>query len=148
MERLRGEGDRMRESMELVETMERLIESVEALGVAIHEEGSRQIAAGEAQVAAKITATVESEHEAELVRRLEEAEAKIAEREIAASVGAAATSQMGRKTVSAGVAATVAKHSVSLENVDAASLDAALTGLSVEQRIAVKSELLRAGLMG
>jgi len=32
--------------------------------------------------------------------------------------------------------------------VDASALDAALTSLSIEQRIAVKSQLLRAGLVG
>jgi hypothetical protein len=115
-------------SMELVDAMERLIESVERL------------AAGEEDRVAKITATVDSEREAELSRRLEEAEAKIAEL-------AAAAAHAGRKTVAAGVAATVAKHGLSLEHVDAGALDTALNGLSIEQRIAVKAELLRAGLV-
>jgi hypothetical protein len=34
------------------------------------------------------------------------------------------------------------------ETLEAAALDGALTSLSIEQRIAVKAELLRAGLLG
>ena len=79
----------------------------------------------------KIVATVENEREMELVRRLEEAEAKIA----------ALTASAGRKTSVAMVAKEVGEFSAS-------ALDAALGSLSVEQRIAVKAELLRAGVVG
>jgi hypothetical protein len=41
----------------------------------------------------------------------------------------------------------LAKHGIGEGPVDMKILDAALTGLSVEQRIAVKSQLLRAGAM-
>jgi hypothetical protein len=118
-------------TVELVDVMERLIESVEKLT-----ESQVEIAAAAEERVGRITATVENEREAELLQRLEEAEAKIAELSAAAAVA-------GRKT--AGAAAMVAKHGVALENIEAASLDAALASLSVEQRIAVKAELLRSG---
>jgi hypothetical protein len=43
------------------------------------------------------------------------------------------------------VASLVAKEGVAVE---AGALDAALRSLSLEQRIAVKSEMMRAGLLG
>ena len=56
-----------------------------------------------------------------------------------------ASLKAGRKTVPAGVANLMAKDGLA---VDPGSLDAALASLSVEQRIAVKSQLLRSGLIG
>ena len=70
--------------------------------------------------------------EHELEARLAEAEATIA------SLRAG-----GRKTIAAG-ASMVAKEAVVVE---AGALDAALTSLSVEQRIAVKAGLMRGGLL-
>ncbi len=37
---------------------------------------------------------------------------------------------------------------VAVNSIDAGAVDAALASLSIEQRIAVKSQLLRAGLLG
>jgi len=88
-----------------------------------------------------IVAAVESEREAELERRLEEAEARIAE-----LTAAAATA--GRKTLPSGMASMLAKQGVTVESMEAGAIDAALSSLSIEQRIAVKAELLRAGLLG
>ena len=51
----------------------------------------------------------------------------------------------GRKTTAGGAASLVAKEGGSME---AGAVDAALGSLSVEQRIAVKAGLLRAGLVG
>jgi hypothetical protein len=50
-----------------------------------------------------------------------------------------------RRTLPASTTAMLAKHGIGEGPVDVRILDAALTGLSVEQRIAVKSQLLRAG---
>jgi hypothetical protein len=92
---------------------------------------------------------VESAREAELERRLAEAEAKIAE-----LTASAAPQSSGRKTLPAAMATMLAKQGVSLDlgasgaSIDAAALDAALSSLGIEQRIAVKSELKRAGLLG
>lgn len=54
----------------------------------------------------------------------------------------------GRKTLAAGAAHLLAKHGLdTLEQVNGSTLDVALAGLSIEQRIAVKSQLLRAGML-
>ncbi len=103
----------------------------------------------------KIVATVESqpagsERVVELERRLQDAMQQIAELQAqsARAQGSAAVSS-GRKTVTAATVSLLAKQGISnLDSIEAGSLDAALTALSIEQRIAVKSQLLRAGLLG
>ena len=54
----------------------------------------------------------------------------------------------GRKTLPASAASLLAKHGIDqLDQVNAGALDTALdNGLSLEQRIAVKSQLMRAGI--
>lgn len=137
----------MREmSVDMVETIERLMEAVERLEATVQDMGSaKSVSASAEEIAERIVATVETQREAELERKLEEAEAKIAE-----MVAAAASGQQpsGRKTLPAGMASMLAKQGVALESIEAGAIDAALVSLSVEQRIAVKSELLRAGLLG
>jgi hypothetical protein len=101
----------------------------------------------------KIVATVEqspnamqvgSERVYELERKLHEAVMQIAELRAQGS-GPVPT---GRKTVTASTISLLAKQGISsLESIEAGSLDAALAGLSIEQRIAVKSQLLRAGVL-
>ena len=49
------------------------------------------------------------------------------------------------RTVPASTSEMLAKHGIGDGPVDVRTLDAALAGLSLEQRIAVKSQLLRAG---
>ena len=85
--------------------------------------------------------------EAELEAKLAEAEAQIAELKSAAdSVSGLVTN--GRKTVPVAVTNLLTKQGVSAESIEAGAVDAALTSLSVEQRIAVKAQLMRAGLLG
>jgi glycerol-3-phosphate O-acyltransferase len=101
----------------------------------------------------KIVAAVETGRENELQRKLEAAEQQIAElqAQIGTQVGThrEVTAPSARKTVPAATAQFLAKQGLStLESVEAGALDAALTGLSLEQRIAVKAQLLRAGLAG
>jgi predicted RNase H-like nuclease (RuvC/YqgF family) len=101
----------------------------------------------------KIVATVEqggsqssNERVYELERRLHEATMQIAELRAQAGTSSAAS---GRKTVTSATVSLLAKQGISnLDSIEAGSLDAALTALSIEQRIAVKSQLLRAGLLG
>ena len=82
----------------------------------------------------------------ELERKLHEAMMQIAE--LRAQAGSSPVSN-GRKTVTAATVSLLAKQGISnLDSIEAGSLDAALTALSIEQRIAVKSQLLRAGLLG
>jgi hypothetical protein len=91
----------------------------------------------------KISATVDQgRREAELCEKLAAAERELAELKASAS-------QSGlnplRRTVPASTSEMLAKHGIGEGPVDARRLDAALAGLSLEQRIAVKSQLLRAG---
>jgi Tfp pilus assembly protein FimV len=141
----------MKESamLEMTETMERLEAVAEALELAAERIAEQQVAlAAEAQQSVgRIVATVETAREAELERRLAEAEARIAELTVAAAPHAA-----GRVTLPAGMASMLAKQGVALDvggvSLEAGALDGALASLSIEQRIAVKSELMRAGLLG
>jgi hypothetical protein len=91
----------------------------------------------------KISATVEQS------RREEELAEKLAatERELAELRAASAPTVLNplRRTVPAATSEMLAKHGIGEGPVDVRALDAALAGLSLEQRIAVKSQLLRAG---
>jgi hypothetical protein len=91
----------------------------------------------------RIVATVEARRETELEEKLAAAEAKIAELEAKAMAPAA-----GRKTLPSAMSTLLAKQGVSIDSLEAGALDAALASLSLEQRIAVKAQLLRAGLLG
>jgi hypothetical protein len=91
----------------------------------------------------KIVATVEQAGEAtrreqELAHRLEEAEREILELKAQASgVGT-------RKTLTAATGQLLSKQGVGdVSQLEAGALDAALEGLSLEQRIAVKAQLMR-----
>lgn len=96
----------------------------------------------------KIVAEVEqeaafSERGLELERRLAQAEQRIAELSAQESKASSV-----RKTLPATTTQLLAKQGItSLDSIEASALDAALTGLSLEQRIAVKSQLLRAGVV-
>ena len=94
---------------------------------------------GEEQNVAEIVATV-AEPGVELERRVAELESQI--RELMAQASAAHESA-GRKT-----AKTFAASAAKGETIAAGALDAAFASLSVEQRIAVKMEMLRSGLIG
>jgi septal ring factor EnvC (AmiA/AmiB activator) len=91
----------------------------------------------------RISATVEqSRREAELAERLAAAERELAD--VKAAAVPAALNPL-RRTVPAATSEMLAKHGIGEGPVDVRTLDAALAGLSLEQRIAVKSQLLRAG---
>lgn len=102
----------------------------------------------------KIVAAVETTgREAELERKLAAAEQQIAELKAQVETHAESRSETpaasARKTIPAATAQFLAKQGLStLDHVEAGALDAALEGLSLEQRIAVKAQLLRAGLAG
>ena len=142
--------------MELVEMQESkaLVERLEAAASLLERtlgwlEDRQRALSGEVE---RIAATVEtSRREEELTARLE-----AAERELAGLRGtelrAAAQSlpralEPLRKTLPTATAEMLAKHGIGETAVDVKALDAALVGLSLEQRIAVKSQLRRAGAM-
>jgi hypothetical protein len=97
---------------------------------------------------AKVVATVESEPSTRLIElevKLQAAEQRIAELRAQANGPVVA----GRKTLPASAAHLLAKHGLdTLDQVNGGALDDALQGLSLEQRIAVKSQLMRAGMLG
>jgi ATP-dependent Lon protease len=90
----------------------------------------------------RISATVEqSRRETELAEKLGAMERELAE--LKAAAAPAAVNPL-RRTVPAATSEMLAKHGIGDGPVDVRTLDAALAGLSLEQRIAVKSQLLRA----
>ena len=100
----------------------------------------------------KISATVEiSRREEELIAKLEAVERELAEVKTAAGEGFPKALQPLRRTLPSATAEMLSKQGVGLGAgegaVDVRALDAALAGLSLEQRIAVKSQLRRAGAM-
>ena len=91
----------------------------------------------------RISATVEqSRREAELVEKLAAAEQELAELKAASTQNVLTPI---RRTMPAATAEMLAKHGIGEGPVDVRALDAALAGLSLEQRIAVKTQLQRAG---
>jgi alanyl-tRNA synthetase len=101
---------------------------------------------------ARIVATVEqsegNQRQAELERKLREAEEQIAELKAQAVSPAEARVASTRKTLPLATTQLLAKQGVhSVDGLEAGALDAALTGLSLEQRIAVKAQLIRTGAL-
>ncbi|HVU47983.1 MAG TPA: hypothetical protein VHD85_17765 [Terracidiphilus sp.] len=91
----------------------------------------------------RISATVEqTRREAELAEKLAAVERELAE--VKASSAHNVLTPL-RRTIPAATSEMLAKHGIGDGPVDVRALDAALSGLSLEQRIAVKSQLQRAG---
>jgi hypothetical protein len=111
----------MEMSVEMNETVERL-----TAAAAMLEAAAARMAGIEMQAAAAVTL--------ELEEKLAAAEAKIAQMAARAGEG------FGRKTLHA-------KAQAPAEGLEGA-IDGALVGLSMEQRIAVKSQLMRSGVLG
>jgi len=123
-------------------TVERLAAAAAMLEQAMERMSERQ-AEAETTIG-RISATVDAAME----ERLIVAEAKIAQLEAAGAVAVTREVTNGRKTLPVGVAAMLAKQGVAVDSIEAGALDAALGGLSLEQRIAVKAQLMRAGVLG
>ncbi len=131
----------METNHELAVTVERLAAAAGLLEQAIERLSERQQEI-ETSVG-RISATVEST----LEERLAAAEVRITEL-LAAARNVPAEVTNGRKTLPAGMATLLAKQGVTFDGMEAGGLDAALTSLSVEQRIAVKAQLMRTGMLG
>jgi hypothetical protein len=157
MESQAGEGTTtLSEGLERIEArMEARIEAAAAVferAAALIEERATE-RSGELQ---KIVAAVETSREQELRKKLEAAERQIVELRAQIEARPEAKSETRpeaqlpsqRRTVPASTAQFLAKQGIdSLDSVEAGALDAALSGLSLEQRIAVKAQLLRAGVV-
>jgi hypothetical protein len=146
-------GENMVALTETFAQMEARIEAAAALferaATLFVERGSSMT--GEVQ---KIVAQVETSREVELQKKLDAAEHEIAglraqvEAQLEARTEPKPDAKSARRTVPASTAQFLAKQGITtLESVEAGALDAALTGLSLEQRIAVKAQLLRAGVV-
>ena len=118
------------------ESLERVLEKIEAQYVSLNAKVDRIVAAiDECLTKAEVTASAElQERVADLEKERDELQAQ---------------SQKGvRKTLAPMVSLLLAKSGVEAgTSVEDAVLDKALTMLSVEQRIAVKAEMARAGLI-
>lgn len=135
--------------MELKDELSTTIERLAAAAGLLEQAGERlaQRQSDSEESIGRIVATVEARREAELEEKLAIAEAEIAElRAAAASVTSTVTH--GRKTLPVAMANLLAKQGVTVDSMEAGALDAALVSLSLEQRIAVKAQLMRAGLLG
>jgi hypothetical protein len=131
---------------ELGITVDRLAAAANLLEQAVERLAQRQSAFAEDAEASigRIVAAVEARREAELEEKLAAAELKIAELQ---ARGVADAPTAGRKTLPTAMTNLLAKQGVTVDSLEAGSLDAALVSLSLEQRIAVKSQLMRAGLL-
>jgi hypothetical protein len=138
---------------DLSTTVDRLAAAASLLEQALDRLAERDTTA-EASIG-RIVATVEARRELELEDKLAATEAQLfASQNQLAELQARGLSApaSGRKTLPTAMTTLLAKQGVSagaLEagSIQADSIDAALNGLSLEQRIAVKSQLLRAGLL-
>src|SRR5271163_4818549 len=129
---------------ELEVTIERLAAAAGLLEQAVERLAQRQDAFAidaEASIG-RIVATVEGRREAELEEKLAAAEAQIAELK-AAAVSVPVVVTHGRKTLPVAMVNLLAKQGVTVDSMEAGAVDAALVSLSVEQRIAVKAQLMR-----
>lgn len=89
--------------------------------------------------------------EATFEARLAAIEATLAELESAIATNVSASVTNMRKTLPPGMATLLSKQGVAVDamaSLEAGSLDSALQSLSIEQRIAVKAQLLRSGMIG
>ncbi len=76
-----------------------------------------------------------------------ELESRVAELERANTELRAQAARLSRKTLSPLATAVLSKHSDAGERMDPAVLDKTLQALTIEQRIAVKAEMARAGML-
>jgi len=138
-EKATGKRNQEKDGMETAEkTIAERIESATAQLERVLDLLEKKNGAGEVQ---RISATVEA------TRREQELAEKLAAAEQELSALRASTSSLTplRRTVPTATSEMLAKHGIGEGPVDVRTLDAALAGLSLEQRIAVKSQLLRAG---
>ncbi|HTC77708.1 MAG TPA: hypothetical protein VK657_03785, partial [Terriglobales bacterium] len=133
-------------TQQFVETASRLAAASASL-----EEALARLDSSQQSLAVKVDRIIATVEENAGARSIVQLEARIAELEHANSdLKAQAARVSARKTLPPMVTAILAKSgfdATSDSRLDAAALDKALTSLSVEQRIAVKSQMARAGMI-
>jgi len=122
------------------ETLDRVLGKLDTQQETLNAKVDRIVAAVEENNAQVVEQRQAGEAGDDLQKRLEELEKSNADLK-------AQTSRMARKTISPVVSALLGKNEIDGQRLDAAVLDKTLAALSVEQRIAVKAELARAGMI-
>jgi len=123
------------------ETLDRVLEKLDAQQAALNAKVDRIAAA----VEERVSDVSEITDETNWPRKLRE---RIAELEKANSDLKGQAARLSRKTLSPLVTALLSKSSVEVgDKLDSGALDKTLQSLSVEQRIAVKAEMARAGMI-
>jgi len=123
------------------EALDRVLGKLDAQQEMLNAKVERIIAAVEENLASAAQPPQRTEGGGDLQQRLAELEKSNADLKAQAA-------RMARKTLSPVVSALLAKNEVEGERFDASVLDRALSTLSVEQRMAVKAEMARAGMIG
>ncbi|HVM92362.1 MAG TPA: hypothetical protein VMT67_06095 [Terriglobales bacterium] len=125
------------------ESLDRVLGKLDAQQEVLNAKVDRIVAAVEESIAASATprkAAIADVASSELGARVAELEKSNADLRAQAS-------RLARKTLSPVVAALIAKDEMEGEKIDPTVLNKTLAALSVEQRIAVKAELARAGMI-
>jgi predicted RNase H-like nuclease (RuvC/YqgF family) len=122
------------------ETLDRVLGKLDAQQEMLNAKVDRIVAAVEETVTQTSERRQATGTETDLQQRVLDLEKSNAELKAQAS-------RMARKTLSPVVSALIGKNEIEGERLDPAVLNKTLAALSVEQRIAVKAELARAGMI-
>jgi hypothetical protein len=122
------------------ETLDRVLGKLDAQQEMLNAKVERIVAAVEESITHTTERHQSEESETGLQRRVVQLEKSNADLKAQAS-------RMARKTLSPVVSALIGKNEIDGERLDPAILNKTLASLSVEQRIAVKAELARAGMI-
>lgn len=143
----------MTDSLHRMETRLEAAASLLERTVALMEERTGEVG----RIVAAVETRQASDREAELEQKLQAAEQQIAELRAQIEARPAAHTEShphaqtssARKTVPAEMTQFLSRQGITtLDSIEAGALDSALNGLSLEQRLAVKAQLLRAGAVG
>jgi predicted RNase H-like nuclease (RuvC/YqgF family) len=130
---------------ELMQTMERLASATEVLqGVAARLDAQQEALASKVE---RIAATLDEGGTLQASSEVQRLNARLSELERENTDLKAQASRLSRKTLSPLASALLSKTGGDSATLDAAALDRALAPLSMEQRIAVKAEMARAGMI-
>jgi hypothetical protein len=122
------------------ETLDRVLGKLDAQQELLNAKVDRIVAAVEENV----SQTTKRQETAEIGSDVQQ---RVAQLEKSNADLKAQASRMARKTLSPVVSALIGKNEIEGERMDPAVLNKALGALSIEQRIAVKAELARAGMI-
>jgi predicted RNase H-like nuclease (RuvC/YqgF family) len=133
-------------AQQLATTAERLANAAETLDRVLERLDAQQEALN-AKVDRIVAAVEEGSSRREMDGSGEKLQDRVGELEKANAELKAQAARMARKTLPPMISALLGKDDGEGDKLDAAALDKTLHGLSVEQRIAVKAEMARAGMI-